>query len=205
MPMAEISGARRGAPRQRAVGHALQRPAVHRGERHRQDEHQQQHQGHERHPRQAEQQEGDDGDERPQHVDLAVGEVDHADDAVHHRVADGDEAVDRPQGQAVDQLLGKVGHELCGGSGLWTEVNVRETRAPILQQKQSGSKQVYSRVGDIMQTAPTPDWKYSEPDVGRSSESVFRTFHRVCSSYNVNLESWHRATNPDRNRGEIPA
>ena len=39
------------------------------------------------------------------HVNLAVGEVDHADDAVDHCVADGDQAIDRPEGQAVDQLL----------------------------------------------------------------------------------------------------
>ncbi|MNR03293.1 hypothetical protein D3C85_1191790 [compost metagenome] len=39
------------------------------------------------------------------HVNLAVGEVDHADDAVDHCVADGDQAIDRPEGQAIDQLL----------------------------------------------------------------------------------------------------
>ncbi len=32
------------------------------------------------------------------HVNLAVGEVDHADDAIDHCVADGDQAIDRPEG-----------------------------------------------------------------------------------------------------------
>src|SRR5262245_32932273 len=34
-----------------------------------------------------------------------MSKVDHADDAVDHRVADGDQPVDRPKGQAVDHLL----------------------------------------------------------------------------------------------------
>ncbi|GAB5338545.1 hypothetical protein PFUM301598_24740 [Pseudomonas fluorescens] len=34
-----------------------------------------------------------------------MGEVDHANDAIDHCVADGDQAIDRPEGQAVDQLL----------------------------------------------------------------------------------------------------
>ncbi len=41
------------------------------------------------------------------HVDLTVGEVDHADDAVDHGVADGDQGVDTAQGQTVDDLLNK--------------------------------------------------------------------------------------------------
>ncbi|RMN61573.1 hypothetical protein ALQ56_102899 [Pseudomonas syringae pv. papulans] len=34
-----------------------------------------------------------------------MGEVNHADDAVDHRIADGDEAIDRPEGESVDHLL----------------------------------------------------------------------------------------------------
>ncbi|RMM26785.1 hypothetical protein ALQ82_102245 [Pseudomonas syringae pv. pisi] len=34
-----------------------------------------------------------------------MGEVDHADDAVDHRITDGDEAVDRPESESVDHLL----------------------------------------------------------------------------------------------------
>src|SRR5207248_11362679 len=44
------------------------------------------------------------------HVDLAMSEIDHADDAVHHRVADRDQPIDRPQGQTVDELLQKICH-----------------------------------------------------------------------------------------------
>ena len=50
-------------------------------------------------------QEEDEGDEGGEHEHVAVGEVHHADDAEHHRVADGDEAVDRAQRDAVDELL----------------------------------------------------------------------------------------------------
>ncbi|VTR22015.1 Uncharacterised protein [Serratia fonticola] len=39
------------------------------------------------------------------HIHLAVGEVDHANNAVHHGVADGDQAIHRAKGQAVNQLL----------------------------------------------------------------------------------------------------
>src|SRR5262249_32586904 len=48
--------------------------------------------------------------ERTDHEDVAVGEIDHPDDAVDHRVADRDQAVDRPEGQPVDELLEKIFH-----------------------------------------------------------------------------------------------
>ena len=41
-----------------------------------------------------------------------MGEIDHADDAENHRVADGDEAVDRAERQPVDQLLQEIVHAL---------------------------------------------------------------------------------------------
>ena len=44
--------------------------------------------------------------ERADHEDIAVREVDELDDAVDHRVADGDEGVDRADRQAVDELGG---------------------------------------------------------------------------------------------------
>ncbi|MEI2769633.1 MAG: hypothetical protein V9G98_02455 [Candidatus Competibacter sp.] len=34
-----------------------------------------------------------------------MGEVDHADDAVHHGVADGDQGIDATEGQTIDDLL----------------------------------------------------------------------------------------------------
>ena len=59
----------------------------------------------------AERQNGDEGDKRADHEDVAMGEVDHADDAVDHRVADGDQAVDGAKGDAVDQLLNEIFHD----------------------------------------------------------------------------------------------
>ena len=49
-------------------------------------------------------------DEGRQHEQVAVREVHHADDAEHHRIADGDEAVDRTERQPVDQLLQEIAH-----------------------------------------------------------------------------------------------
>jgi hypothetical protein len=44
------------------------------------------------------------------HEHVAVGEVHHADDPEDHRVADGDQSVDGPERQAVDNLLYEVFH-----------------------------------------------------------------------------------------------
>ena len=57
-----------------------------------------------------EDQEDQQRDERRQHEHVAVGEIDHADDAVDHRVADGDEPIDRSERQPVDQLLQEIVH-----------------------------------------------------------------------------------------------
>src|SRR3546814_8552607 len=57
--------------------------------------------------------EADDRQEGADHVDVAVGEVDHTDDAVDHRLADGDWAINGAQRQVVDQLLNEVFHRLC--------------------------------------------------------------------------------------------
>ena len=55
-------------------------------------------------------QEGDQGQERADHEDVAMGEIDHADDAVDHRVADRDQAIDRAERDAVDELLDEIFH-----------------------------------------------------------------------------------------------
>src|SRR5262249_18907387 len=52
----------------------------------------------------------DERDERRNHENVAMGEIDHADDAKHHRVADGDEAIDRAERDAVDELLDEDFH-----------------------------------------------------------------------------------------------
>jgi hypothetical protein len=59
-------------------------------------------------------QEDDQRDKGADHEDIAMGEVDHADDAVDHRVADRDQAIDRSQRQPVDKLLDEIFH--CSGS-----------------------------------------------------------------------------------------
>jgi hypothetical protein len=95
---------------QRPVGDALDGPSIERGERHGDDEHDEQRQRHRGYADGDQHQEGNQRDERPDHEDVAVGEVDHADDAVDHRVADGDQAVDRTERDAVDELLDEVFH-----------------------------------------------------------------------------------------------
>lgn len=54
------------------------------------------------------------------HEDLAVGEVDELDDAVHHRVADGDQPVHRAEEQPVGQLLRQGVHRVA--SMWWGEL-----------------------------------------------------------------------------------
>src|ERR1700687_1861368 len=41
-----------------------------------------------------------------------MSKIDHADDAVDHGVADGDQAIDRAEHNAVDELLGEIIHAL---------------------------------------------------------------------------------------------
>ena len=48
--------------------------------------------------------------ERAEHVDIAVGKVDQAEDAVNHRVAEGDQRVGAALRDAIDELLKKSDH-----------------------------------------------------------------------------------------------
>ena len=43
--------------------------------------------------------------ERAEHEQVAVGEVDQLDDAVHHRVAEGDQGVERTRDQPEQEVL----------------------------------------------------------------------------------------------------
>ena len=52
-------------------------------------------------------------DHRADHEHVAVREVNELKHAVHHRVADGDQRVDRSNGQTVDELLNELGHAKC--------------------------------------------------------------------------------------------
>ena len=62
-------------------------------------------------------QQRDQRDEARHHEHVAVGEVHHADDAEHHRVADGDEPVDRAERDAVDELLDEDFHAPAAPAG----------------------------------------------------------------------------------------
>ena len=62
---------------------------------------------------------GVEGEVGAQHEHVAVGEVDEPEDAVHHRVADGDERVEAAQGQGVRQVLQEEREASCG-LGAWS-------------------------------------------------------------------------------------
>src|SRR5712672_2040784 len=97
---------------QRPVGNALHGPAVECRDRHRHQKHDQQdHRNHGEADRDQDQ-EGDQRDKAADHEDIAMGEIDHADDAVDHGVADGDQAIDRTEYNAVDELLSEIVHAL---------------------------------------------------------------------------------------------
>jgi len=49
-------------------------------------------------------------DEGADHEDVGVREIDEAQDAIDHRVAERDERIDGPEGQAVEELLQEFGH-----------------------------------------------------------------------------------------------
>ncbi len=48
--------------------------------------------------------------EGAEHEDIAMSKVDHADNAIDHRVADGDQAIDRAEREPVDHLLEEIFH-----------------------------------------------------------------------------------------------
>ena len=58
------------------------------------------------------------GGEHPEHEELAVGEVDHLHEAPDDRQPHGDEGVEKPHLQAVDDGLGELGHGEPGFSAL---------------------------------------------------------------------------------------
>ena len=93
---------------QRTIGDPLEGPAIGGGQQHRCDEDQQQRERNPGHPDEAQHEEGNDRDEGADHEDLAMREIDHADDAVDQGVADGDQAVDGAEGDAVDGLVDEV-------------------------------------------------------------------------------------------------
>ena len=113
----------RGQPRgstQGAIGDALHRISVKPGDGDGEYQRDQQRHRQRRDPECGRQGQEDGEQVRGDHVDLPVGKVDHADDAVDHRVADGDQPVDRAQNQPVNQLLNEDVHVGLGGCSVNT-------------------------------------------------------------------------------------
>ena len=102
MPIAEISAI---AAAQGAVGHPFDTVTVGAGDDHGGGEGRDHHEGHGVQAEHGEAGDNGEGYVRADHVNLAMGEVDHADDAVDHGVADGDQGIGTANGQAIDQLL----------------------------------------------------------------------------------------------------
>ena len=93
---------------QGAVGQAFDGHPQHRGQQHAEGQGPQKDHHHGQMKRQAQQEDGPGQAEvGPHHEDVAVGEVDHGEDAVNHGVAQGDEGVDAPQLQGVQDILGQ--------------------------------------------------------------------------------------------------
>ena len=95
---------------QRPVGDAFHGPAVERGQRHGDKKHEKQSERHKAYADGDQHEESDQRGKRTDHENIAVREVDHPDDAVDHRVTDGDQAVDRAERNAVDELLDEIFH-----------------------------------------------------------------------------------------------
>ncbi|MNV26594.1 hypothetical protein D3C71_1177190 [compost metagenome] len=102
------------------IGHALDAPAVGAGNHNRTDK-----TGTDQQPAAVDahhHQGGDDhkGDIAADHIHLAVGEVDHADNAVNHGVADGDQRIGASQRDAVKHLLQEI-EKLLGHKGTFLD------------------------------------------------------------------------------------
>ena len=70
--------------------------------------------------------------ERAEHVDVAVREVDEAQHAVHHRVAERDEGVDGAEREAVDELLEEGIHLVRVDRGLVDELHLAVDEGDLL-------------------------------------------------------------------------
>jgi len=107
---------------ERTIGQSLDQHAEERAENHRDGEERREAQGA---PRLLEAHPPADGqaDEGADHVHVAVGEIDEAENAVDHRVADGDESVDGARLHSDDQVLDKSLHS-------WRGIRKRPSPAP---------------------------------------------------------------------------
>src|SRR5215207_1996897 len=91
----------------RPIGNALDHPAIHAGNGHCYQKHDDERQHGQCQTGGAHDADGDYRDQRNEgshHEHIAMGEVDHADDAIDHRVAYGDQAIDRPKRYSINEL-----------------------------------------------------------------------------------------------------
>lgn len=95
----------------RPIGNTFDCPVPETRHKHRDDEHDQKRQGDRNACNECRENKKDDqGSEAAKHEDIAMGEVDHADNTIDHRIADCDKAIDRSKSQPVQELLDEVLH-----------------------------------------------------------------------------------------------
>ncbi|MNP33780.1 hypothetical protein D3C76_1270410 [compost metagenome] len=94
-----------GGVAQRFIGDALDGPAIHGRDNDGEDQRAENQQREGFNTEVGQQSQTDRREVSGDHVNLAVGEVNHADDAIDHCVADGDQTIDSPEGQPIDHLL----------------------------------------------------------------------------------------------------
>lgn len=96
---------------QRRIRHLFDRVAVHRSDQHGYDQHDEDDEWNRKTSADTDCGKRDQPDVGANHVDFAVSEVDHSDDAIDHRVANGDQRIDRAERQSVEELLHELGYE----------------------------------------------------------------------------------------------
>src|SRR5262249_30588644 len=141
-----------------------------------------------------------------------MGEVHHADDAEHHRVADGDEAINGAERDAVDELLEEDFHALCAPQrGVPRSGTLVESVSGRLQTGNGGPRvptkrrpaagaiirwgRRFSRVGGTM-PVPRVTHPPARGAVGRVGERVCASRGRGASTGTVPAFSANFAPNP---------
>ncbi len=96
---------------QRPVCDALDRPIPQARHQHRNHKHRQQQNSDRKTCKDGcENEKDDESSETTEHKDIAMGEIDHADNAVNHRVANSDKAIDGSERQPIEELLDEILH-----------------------------------------------------------------------------------------------
>jgi hypothetical protein len=96
---------------QRTISNALDRPVPQTRHQHRNEEHNQE-QNCNRKAREhgSEDEKDNKAGKTAKHEDIAMGEIDHADNAVNHRIANSHKAIDGSKSQPINELLDKIFH-----------------------------------------------------------------------------------------------